>query len=194
MLPRENLEKNGVVSLSNSDLLAVILGFGSRKENVLSMSKKVAKEYGVEALASLSDYKKLSEVASIPKFKSMQIISAIELGRRLFREEIQSRPQLNAASKVFYRYSHMGRKGREEVRALYMNSRQILLAEELISIGSVNFVNVQIRDILKPAFEFDAVGILIIHNHPSGDANPSGEDILFTERLKKYFGFFWKSR
>lgn len=181
--PREKLVAHGPDLLSNPELLAIVLGVGSRKESVLEMAARVVKDYGVAVLAGERDYAKLQRYLGLGPVKAMQVIATLELGRRLYLEVKGTRPVLNSAERVVRQMSHLRGKPREELRALYLNSRQVLITGELVAIGSNNYVNARTSDILRPAIEYQASGIIIVHNHPSGDPAPSKEDIRFTRNL-----------
>src|SRR5690606_10199690 len=110
----------------------------------LEMAGSVIREYGFNTLANLRDYKKLSEYTGIPIYKAMQVIAILELGRRIYKEPTDRKQLLNSPDKVFKVFASLGKKKREELHVLYLNSRQYLLGEELISIGSINSVEARV--------------------------------------------------
>lgn len=183
--PREKLQAQGIDLLSNAELLALIINVGNRRESVLEMSQRIIKDYGVSALSGVKDYRKLLTQLELPQFKAMQIVAVLELGRRLYLENKGKRALLNSAHRVFQKFSFLGRREREELRALYLNSRQLLIGSELIAIGNINAVTAQQRDIISAALEYYASGVIIVHNHPSGEVTPSAADIDFTKQLQK---------
>lgn len=183
--PREKFNQQGVDVLSNAELLAIILNVGSRKEGVLDLASRIIKDYGFSALAVAYDYKRLAGQLQLSSLKAMQIVAVLELGRRIYLERLGKRPILNTPAKVFQRYKYLQDKEREELRVLYLNSRQVLILDELIAVGSLDFVSGQRRDILAPALEYNATGIILLHNHPSGEVNPSKPDIEFTDSVRQ---------
>lgn len=183
--PREKLLNEGVDYLSNVELLAIILTVGTRKANVLEMAGSVIREYGFNTLPNLRDFRKLSEYAGIPLYKAMQVIAMLELGRRIYKESSDRKQLLNSPEKVYKVYSSLGKKQREELHVLYLNSRQFLLGEELVSLGTVNAVEARVREVVAPALELNSAGIILLHNHPSGSASPSDADIAYTKEVAK---------
>ena len=183
--PREKLIENGPDLLSNSELLAIIFNVGTRNENVLELSARCLKEYGARSIVSLKKVDEAQEALKITQLKACQLVALFELGRRFFKEDIGTIPKIRGPEDVFRLFSFMGRLKREEFRALYINSRQRLIHEELISIGGISEVKVFIKNVVQPAVELAITGVIVIHNHPSGELSPSIQDITFTKKLKK---------
>ena len=184
-LPREKLIQNGPDTLTNSELLAIIFLTGTRDENVLELSNRVIKEYGSRSITEIKDASKVSELLGLGQSKSAQLVAVFELGRRFYREQSQRLPVIRGPEDVFLLFENMGKLKKEELRALYLNSRQVVIREELISLGSENMNIVTPKEIIQPAVELMARGILILHNHPSGLTEPSNEDIEFTNKLRE---------
>lgn len=181
--PREKMEQGGADVLSNAELLAIVLGVGNRRESVLDMASRVIKDYGVSALAAVRDYEKIQTHLQLGRVKAMQVTAVLELGRRIYLESDRKRMLLNSPDKVYNKYKYLAQRDREEVRVLYLNSRQMLIISVLISIGSVDFVFSRKRDILSPALEYNASGFILLHNHPSEGLSPSEEDMKFSKNL-----------
>lgn len=181
--PRERLVSSGPDTLSNSELLAIIFGTGTRKEGVLDLSSRVIKEYGSRSITEIRDVNKAVDLLGIGRVKACQLISCFELGRRFFREDTGRLPTIRDPKDVYDLLPGMRRLKKEEIRGLYLNSRQKLIHEETISIGNLNTNIIEPRDVLQPALEFSALAVIIVHNHPSGDHSPSDEDIEFTKRM-----------
>lgn len=182
--PREKLMAHGPSSLKNHELLAIILGRGSRKEGVLSLARRVINDYGVKPLTYENNVEKLSKSLGITKIQACQVIASFELGRRFFgkaRKEIY----LNSPQDVFNYLANIGKLEKEVMHGLYVDVKNKLIWDEVISIGTVTCSLVHPREVFKPAFENSAVGIILVHNHPSGDPKPSKEDINLTKRLKR---------
>jgi DNA repair protein RadC len=181
--PREKLMAHGPSSLKNHELLAIILGRGSRKEGVLSIARRVINNYGVKLLTYETDVDKLSKSLGISKIQACQIIASFELGRRFFgksRKDIY----LNSPQDVFNYLANIGKLEKEVMHGLYVDVKNKLIWDEIISIGTVTCSLVHPREVFKPAFINSAVGIVLVHNHPSGDPKPSKEDVNLTKRLK----------
>lgn len=182
-LPREKLQKYGPDILTNSELLSIIFITGNRQENVLELSNRVIKEYGSRSITEIKDISKVSELLEIGNSKAAQLIAIFELGRRFFREQSSRMPVVRGPEDIFKLCENMSKQKKEELRAFYINSRQFLIREELISLGNENMNIISPKEIIQPAIELMAKGIIIVHNHPSGICEPSEEDRLFTDNL-----------
>ena len=182
--PRERLIKYGPDVLRNHELVAVILGKGSKKEGVLSIASRIIDNYGIKSLAGEKKVEKLKETLDITEIQASQIIAALELGRRFFgkaRKEIY----LNSPRDVFMYLANIGKLEKEVMHGLYVDVKNKLMCDEIISVGTVSSTYVHPREVYKPALVNSAVGVILVHNHPSGDPEPSSEDIKLTKRLKK---------
>lgn len=182
--PREKLIEDGLDSLSNAELLAMIFVTGTRYENVIELSNRIFKEYGSRSITGIKDIHKAIELLGIGTAKACQLISVFELGRRFYLEESLRMPTIRDPEDVFELHKSMSSLKKEELRALYLNSRQRVIHEELISLGNENTNIVSPKEILHPAVEILARGIILVHNHPSGSIEPSIEDIEFTKKMK----------
>lgn len=182
--PREKLARHGPSVLSMAELVAVLWGVGTRKEDVLEMSRRVLKEYGERAILYETNPIKLAEALDIPKNKAQQLIAGLELGRRYF-DKRGERPVFVRTSRQAWVYlSDMGILNKEQLRGLYLNSRYQLVHEETISVGSLTSNIVHPREVFQPAIERGAVAVIIAHNHPSGDTQPTVADKEVTDQLR----------
>ena len=181
--PREKLQELGPSSLSMAELVAIVWGVGSRKEDVLAMAHRTLKEYGEKAIGNELNAERLAETADIPLNKATQLIASLELGRR-FYATAAGRPVQVRNAKQAYQYLHdMGESQKEQLRGLYLNSRYQVIHDEVISVGSLTSNIVHPREVYQPAIERGAVAIIIAHNHPSGRLEPTMADIQITEQL-----------
>lgn len=185
--PREKLLKEGPDVLTDAELLAIVLNTGIRKkdyyEDVLELSKRILKEYGSKSIVHVKDVKKLMKDLEIPEVKACQIVACFELGNRFFgrnEKEIYIRE-----SKDVYNYLKDKMVGlrKEQFRGLYLNSRNKLIHDEVISLGTLTTNLVHPREVFKPAIDKSAAAIILAHNHPSGDPEPSEDDIKITKQL-----------
>lgn len=183
--PREKLLKFGPGVLNASELLAVLLNTGSKKENILALTKRVCQEYGTTALINQKNPKKLHEELKIPLVKACQVVACFELGRRFFEKDKGSLPILRNAQDVYDYLNDLKFLKKEHLRGLYLDSRNRLIHDEVISIGTLTANIIHPREVLRPALEYSAVAIILAHNHPSGDPTPSQEDIIITKRVSK---------
>lgn len=182
--PREKLAKYGPSSLSMAELVAVLWSVGTRKEDVLEMSRRVLKEYGEKAILHETDPDKLAEVLMIPQNKAYQLVAGLELGRRFFEKRGERPVFVHTAGQAYHYLSDMGTLKKEELRGLYLNSRYQLMHEETISVGSLTANIVHPREVFQPAVEHGAVAVIIAHNHPSGDLEPTQADREVTGQLR----------
>lgn len=183
--PREKLIKHGSKSLTNSELLAIILRTGNKKENVISLSNELFSKYTIKSLSRINTSKLMKELG-IGIAKACQIVSCFELGRRLssFREEKNSSIK-NAKDIVKIFLHEMKDLKQEHFKTVYLDSRNKLIKEKTIFIGSLEESIVHSREIFKQALEENSSSIILVHNHPSGDPNPSMADIEATQEIIK---------
>ncbi len=181
--PREKLLKNGLSSLSSSELLAIILGEGTKKEGILEMSSRIIKNYGEGSIMFEKDPKKMAENFDIPIGKAMQILACAELGRRFFQKNDSALPVVRTARQVFEYVKDMQNLSKEHLRGIYLNSHYKVIHDEVVSIGTVDGSMIHPREVFKPAIERSAVALILVHNHPSGEAIPSEADIAITKQL-----------
>jgi len=182
--PREKLQRLGPSNLSIAELVAIILGVGTRKEEVMAMSRRIITEYGEKAIVSETDPIRLANTLSIPVGKAQQIIATTEFGRRMFATHAGKPVFIRSAVQAFQHVRHIGHLPKEQLRGLYLNSRHELVHEELISIGSLTANIVHPREVFLPAINRGAVAVIIAHNHPSGITDPTDADLSATAQLR----------
>ncbi len=181
--PRERLIEDGPDVLKNAELLAIILGTGYRGEDVLALASRILQDYGSKAITKEKSVRRLMGELSIPKVKACQIIACFEIGRRFFMENTGKMPTIRDAEDVYQYLKEISKLKKEQFRGLYLNSRNKLIHDEVISLGTLNANLVHPREVFQPAVEFSAAAIILAHNHPSGDPEPSEDDIEITKRL-----------
>ncbi len=183
--PREKLIKYGPRTLTNSELLAIIISTGSKKENVLALSNKLFGKYNLKSLSKLK-IGSLKKQLGIGDAKACKIIACFELGKRLSSFKETKRPVIKSAKDIAKLFIHdMGSLEKEHFKGIYLDTRKRIIKEETIFIGSLNESVVHPREIFKPALDESAAAIILLHNHPSGDPSPSSFDIKITEELVK---------
>ena len=171
-------------SLSVAELLAVILGVGTKKEDVLAMSRRLLKEYGESVMFDQKDPRKLSELIGVPVAKASQLVACFELGKRFFATPGRGKPiVIRTPSQVFEYLKDMRDLPKEHLRGLYLDSHYQLIHDEIVSIGTVTSNVVHPREVFRPALEFGASAVILAHNHPSGVAKPSEADITITKQI-----------
>src|SRR4030067_1336903 len=182
--PRENLIQYGPQALKDSELLAIILTTGIRgKFNVVELSDFLLKLYGIKGLSKEKSVAELMKNTGLPKVKATQVIACMELGRRIFYEDKSRVPTIKTPEEVFKYLADMQKLTKEQFRGLYLNTRNRLIHDEVISMGSLNLSIVHPREVFRPAVEFGAAAIILAHNHPSGEPEPSDEDVKMTKQM-----------
>lgn len=181
--PREKLIKHGPDVLKNSELLAIILNTGCRGLNVLELSRMIIKDYGNKAIALEKNVGRLMEALNLPQVKACQVVATFELGRRFFLEDKGRIPTIKGPEDVFKHLSEMKKLQKEHFRGLYLNTRNRLIHDEIISMGTLNLSLIQPREVFRPAIEYSAAALILAHNHPSGDPEPSEDDIKVTRQI-----------
>jgi DNA repair protein RadC len=181
--PREKLLAAGPGELTHAELIAVLLGVGTRKEEVLAMANRVVREYGERAISSEKSPERLAETLDIPLAKACQIVASFELGRRAYQSKAGKPVFVRTAAQAFEHLRGMASLQKEQLRGLYLNSRFQVIHEEIISIGSLTANIVHPREVFQPALEYGAVAVIVAHNHPSGSLEATSADITATHQL-----------
>ena len=181
--PREKLLENGPGALSAAELLAIVLGVGTKKEEVFSMSSRLLREYGEKGIAYQKDPKTIEKDLKIPTVKACQIVACFELGRRFYQKKPGGSITIRTASQAFNYLKEMGHLNKEQFRGLYLNTHYQLIHDEVISIGTLDASLVQPREVFRPALEYSAAALIIAHNHPSGVLKATKADVEITNKL-----------
>lgn len=184
--PREKLMKLGVSNLSNVELLAIILDTGSCDKSVLDLSQEVLSlSKGLSGIRGLS-IKDFMSIKGIGPAKTGRILASLELSSRIAKQESENLFQIDSAVSVANLFMEELRYQKREVfKVLFLDTKNKIICDRNISVGSLNASIVHPREVFKEAVLYSSNKIFLIHNHPSGDTEPSREDILVTERLKK---------
>jgi DNA repair protein RadC len=180
--PREKLEKKGAQALRKKELLAIILRTGIEGKNVLQVAQDILSKYGGKKLIDVS-YKELRNMRGVGPSKAAQVIAAIELGKRLYKEKVEKEIFINSSEDVLKEVSHIKENKKENFIVLYLDARNKLIYKETVSIGTLNANLVHPREVFEPAIRNLAAQIILVHNHPSGDSEPSEDDLSLTKRL-----------
>jgi len=182
--PRERFLKYGPEALSDAELFAIILRTGTRNENVIDMSQRLIKEYGLRDLFDCSIIE-LQKIKGIGPSKGMQILAMSELGKRYIQSK-KPITKITSAEDVFYLFhERLKNEKQEHFFVVMLNTKNTIIGEQLVSKGTLDSAILHPREIFKPAIKNSTSKIIIVHNHPSGDPMPSQEDIDITHRLIK---------
>ncbi len=183
---RERLTEYGAEEMELHELIAIILNTGLRgKSTIEELSKQLLKSYGINQIKDIKDVEQLQKDFGLPNAKACQLVACFELGRRLFKEVPPGAISrtITSPEDVYEFVKDMRELRKEKLRGLYLNARNHVIYKEDISIGTQTANLVSVSDILRPAIEYAAVGVIIVHNHPSGDPDPSDEDIEITKKV-----------
>ena len=185
--PRERLINKGVEYLSNEELLAILLKTGTKDYSVKVLANNILKQ--LDNINSLKDInlQSLIKIKGIGQVKSCEILAAIELGKRL-NEKITCINQIKVySSDSIYEYykDKLNDKKQEHFYCVYLDTKNHIIKDKLLFIGTINESLIHPREIFKEAYLLSASSVICVHNHPSGNVNPSNNDIIMTKQLQE---------
>jgi DNA repair protein RadC len=184
--PREKLVAKGKTVLSDAELMAILIGSGNRQESAVALSQRMLQsvEGNINELAKLS-IEKLMTFKGIGEAKAVNIIAALELGKRRQLENLLEKPKITGSKDVFNLMQPIiGDLSHEEFWVLFLNNSNKVLAKHQISKGGMTATVVDVRLLFKQALELFSVAIIVCHNHPSGKLKPSDADLQLTQKIK----------
>ena len=183
--PRERLKKVGVENLTDSELLAIILKTGTKEKSVSLLAIDILNKYSLTDLKNIS-INSLLNIKGIGEVKAIELLAAIELGKRIYLKETKKLTKLSTPKKIFEQTKYLFHDLKQEYfYCLYFNTKQELIGEKLLFKGTINKSVTHPREIFKEAYRLSSSSIICIHNHPSSDITPSEEDIRFTDNIIK---------
>jgi DNA repair protein RadC len=182
--PRERLEKYGPQSLSNPELLAILLRVGMEGENAVQVAERLLGDYGGLRGLQQATFADMCSKRGLGPAKTAQIQAAIELGRRINLEKAEEKVAIHspadAAALVEY---EMAAFPQEHLWTILLDTRNRLISIERLYQGSLNASTVRVAELFRAAIQKNAAGLIIVHNHPSGDPSPSPEDVNLTRSV-----------
>lgn len=182
--PRERLRDNGPAVLSNAELIAILLRTGTTSENVLDLSARLlAKFQGLPGLARAT-YVDLSSEHGLGEAKACQLLAALELGKRLQKSASLELPVISEPQDVADLVSgDLAHQEQEHFKVIVLDTKNHVLAAPDVFVGSVNSTTIRTAEVFREAVRRNAPGIIVVHNHPSGDPTPSAEDASVTREI-----------
>lgn len=182
--PRERLFSRGIHSLSDAELVALTLRTGGADGGAAALaSDLLARQGGLAGLAR-SDLRELMRVRGIGRTKAAALFAALELGRRISHRRLREGDAIRSPEDVFRHYhTRLRHACQEHFFVLLLDGRHRVLGEEVVSLGTLTASLVHPREVFRPAIRASAAALVLVHNHPSGDPEPSPEDRSVTERL-----------
>ena len=180
--PRERLALHGATSLSDSELVAILLGSGVRGRSAIELARDLLAD-GLGALAR-REWTGGKKSHGVGAAKAARIAAALEIGRRLTTQADRTSDPVRSpdaiAPSLIARYGH---HVQERLGAIFLDSKNRIIREREIYVGTLNSTTVSTRDVLRHALDDHAATVIIFHNHPSGDPSPSAEDLMFTRKM-----------
>ena len=179
--PRERLAARGPAGLTGSELIALVWGSGSRGRSAIALAEDaLARHEGLAGLARASDLE-LARMPGVGTARAAQLVAAFELGRRALADWPSGRWSIRSPADLADRLVlQMGALEREELRVVLLNAKNVVLRVATIYVGNVSASLVRIGELFRDAVRLDAAGVILVHNHPSGDPTPSPDDLHLT--------------
>ncbi|MFQ5933137.1 MAG: DNA repair protein RadC [Dehalococcoidia bacterium] len=182
--PRERLRDYGATSLSNAELMAILLRVGGRSENVLNMSTRLLSQYGGLAGLAKASFGELSTEKDLGEAKVAQLKAAFELGRRLLSVQPDERAMVSSPRDIENLLKgEMSLLDQEHLRVVLLNTKNQVMGITEVYKGSVNTSMVRVSEVFRDAIKENCPAVVVVHNHPSGNPTPSAQDIEVTKQL-----------
>lgn len=184
--PREKSKIYGFSSLTNAELLAILLRSGTKEKNVLELAIEVLKE--LDNLKGISNLRisSLANIKGVGEVKAITLLAAIELGKRINNPLVIEKFKIKETKDVYNHYKHyLEKETQEKFLVLFLNNQNEVIAQKTMYIGSSSGSIVEPREVFKEAMLHHATRLIVLHNHPSGHVTPSKEDYNITDKLKQ---------
>ncbi len=178
-LPREKMEKYGAKRLKNYELIALVLGSGIKGCNVLELARKIEKLIKHKSVENVS-LEDLLKIKGLGKAKAIQMLAIVSLVDRLGNE---NNLEVLSTKDIWNLCADFRSSKKEHVVAFYLDTQQRLIERRIVSIGILDASLLHPREVFEPALQLSAAGVVLAHNHPSGNLSPSDEDISITRRI-----------
>jgi DNA repair protein RadC len=186
--PRERFKRLGAGVLTDSELLAILLGTGNSKDrqSALDIARSLLNKFGDLKGLSATKLTQITEISGIGEVKAIKILATFEIAKRLLQNGVEKLVKFQSRGQVFETYrQRLGTLEHEVFIMLTLNAKNQVIAEERLAKGNISAVLINPRDVFATALSQKAVSVLFLHNHPSGNLQPSCEDLALTSRLKK---------
>ncbi len=182
--PREKLIREGFDSLTDYELLAIILSTGTKEKSVIDLSKEILEIFSYEELLEI-EVNELIDIRGIKEAKATRVVAALQLGKRINERVLNKKIEKITSSNDVYDIMspRLSNLKKEYFYSILLDSKNVIIAKEVISIGDLSSTVVNPREVFKPAIKKSAKSMILVHNHPSGNPKPSTEDFLITDRL-----------
>lgn len=183
--PREKMMLKGKSALSDAELIAILMGSGNTKETAVDLAKRILNDNQNNILElSRKTISELTKYSGIGEAKAISIIAALELGQRRRQSEVLERPKVTSSHDAFeYMSLYLSDLNHEEFWILLLNRANQIIGQQLIGQGGISSTAVDLKVIFKYALDYQASNIILAHNHPSGNLNPSDQDNALTQKI-----------
>lgn len=184
--PRERLISEGIDSLSDAEILAIILRTGTKGKSVVQLSQELLNQFGSLRELLACDFNQIRTIKGLGLAKYSQIAAVKEIAKRSLKQELSEKPTIDSAKHAMQFLLSTMRDYRSEVFAcLFMDTKNQLIRYEELFVGSINQANIYPREVVKLVLKYNAASVIFAHNHPSGSYQPSNSDKQITSRLKQ---------
>jgi len=184
VMPRERMERDGPESLADHELVAILLRTGTANEGVLKLSTRLLQEYGGFIGLQRRDFAEFLDMGGLGPAKAATLKAALEIGRRVAKLPIDERPAISSPEDVVNLIGYeMAALEQEQLRVVLLDTRNRIIRAPMVYQGSVNEASVRIGELFREAVRVNAVSIILVHNHPSGDPTPSSADVSLTAEV-----------
>jgi len=180
--PREKLQSAGSENLTNEELIAILLGTGSAKQNALALSSMLLKQFPLQKMGNIQPAD-LGRFPGVGRAKASRIVAALEIGKRIYAPASITQIVIKSTQDVALQLRDIVDKRQEYLLVFYLNARYEMIQREIVGQGSLNHMMITAKEIFSPALMSPCASIIVAHNHPSGDPAPSDDDIGFTTRI-----------
>ncbi|MFQ6049772.1 MAG: DNA repair protein RadC [Candidatus Paceibacterales bacterium] len=180
--PREKLISRGAQNLKDEELLAILLRTGREGKSAIQTAKQILNKHSKKRLLGLS-YEDLMKAKGIGPAKACTILAASELVKRALKMGEETLPTIHSVKDVIAQCSYLRNKTREHLAAFYLNARNEMVHKKHLFVGTLNANIAHPREIFEHALRENAASVILVHNHPSGDAEPSEADLEITKRI-----------
>ena len=182
--PREKLIRHGADALTDEELLAIIISTGTKDKNVVELSKEILDSFSYQELSEI-EVAELIHISGIKNAKASSVVASLRLGKRIAQRVIEKEITKIEKSEDIYNYfkNQLADKKNEYFYAILLDTKNVIISKEEISKGTLDASLVHPREAFRSAVKKSAKSIIFVHNHPSGDINPSKDDFLTTKRL-----------
>ena len=180
--PREKLVAKGAENLKDSELLAILLRTGKAGKNVIEIASQILTKHSKKRLLQMT-YQDLVKISGIDSAKATTLLAAFELSKRTLEVNDTNLPTINNVKDAVAQLADLRDLKKEHLVALYINARNKLIHRDLVSVGTLNANLVHPREVFEPAIARASAQVIVAHNHPSGDPEPSEDDLIITKKL-----------